>query len=187
MVSSGFMLVCIHLFLIVSYLHLRLGPNAPLLNGQFKYPYALFRFDMISFGISWDIPASPGCRIELLALLGFWWFPLKVCLNLLCFPHLGTMSEADRANGEKDNTDFDGVFEHISSFGRLQRILFFGLNAILVFAVTNQFSLLVFAFGTPGFHCVTPNVTCEEKKCCDYCKEYEFDGPYHSTVSEVWL
>lgn len=94
------------------------------------------------------------------------------------------MSEADRANGKKDNTDFDDVFEHISSFGRLQRILFFGLNAILVFAVTNQFSLLVFAFGTPGFHCVTPNVTCEEKKCCDDCKLYEFDGPYHSTVSE---
>ena len=114
-------------------------------------------------------------------------FPLKVCLNLSCFPHLGTMSEADRANGKKDNTDFDGVFEHISSFGRLQRILFFGLNAILVFAVTNQFSLLVFAFGTPGFHCVTPNVTCEEKKCCEDCKVYEFDGPYHSTVSEVSL
>jgi len=94
------------------------------------------------------------------------------------------MSEADRANGKKDNTDFDGVFEHISSFGRRQRILFFGLNTILVFAVTNQFSLLVFAFGTPGFHCVTPNVTCEEKKCCEGCKVYEFDGPYHSTVSE---
>ncbi|XP_074612948.1 organic cation transporter protein-like isoform X2 [Acropora palmata] len=94
------------------------------------------------------------------------------------------MSEADRANGKKDNTDFDGVFEHISSFGRRQRILFFGLNTILVFAVTNQFSLLVFAFGTPGFHCVTPNLTCEEKKCCEGCKVYEFDGPYHSTVSE---
>ena len=108
-----------------------------------------------------------------------------LCLNFSCLPNLGTMSDADKANGEKDNIDFDGVFEHISSFGRLQRILFFGLNAILVFAVTNQFSLLVFAFGTPGFHCVTPNVTCEEKKCCDNCKVYEFDGPYHSTVSEV--
>ncbi|KAL9982534.1 hypothetical protein ACROYT_G004588 [Oculina patagonica] len=50
--------------------------------------------------------------------------------------------------------------------------------------MANQFSLLVFGFGTPGFHCVTPNVTCDAKKCCDGCTSYEFDGPFHSTVSE---
>ncbi|KAK2572583.1 Organic cation/carnitine transporter 4 [Acropora cervicornis] len=69
--------------------------------------------------------------------------------------------------------------------GQFQRILFFGLNTILVFTVTCQFSLLVFAFGNPGFHCVTPNVTCDAKKCCDDCKAYEFNGPFHSTVSEL--
>lgn len=81
------------------------------------------------------------------------------------------------------NFEFDDVFEHLPSFGTYQRILFFGLNC-LVFAVTNQFSLLVFAFGTPGFHCVTPNVTCPAKKCCAECTSYEFDGPFHSTVTE---
>lgn len=94
------------------------------------------------------------------------------------------MAETPKSKGENDNFDFDGVFQHVPSFGRCQRFLFFGLNAILVFAVTNQFSLLVFAFGTPGFHCVTPNVTCDAKKCCGGCEAYEFDGPYHSTVSE---
>ncbi|XP_067038000.1 organic cation transporter protein-like isoform X2 [Acropora muricata] len=94
--------------------------------------------------------------------------------------HTGKMSNS----GKNDNFDFDGVFEHVSSFGRFQRILFFGLNTILVFTVTCQFSLLVFAFGNPGFHCVTPNVTCDAKKCCGDCKAYEFNGPFHSTVSE---
>ena len=99
---------------------------------------------------------------------------------MFLFP-LGKMSNS----GKNDNFDFDGVFEHVSSFGKFQRILFFGLNTILVFTVTCQFSLLVFAFGNPGFHCVTPNVTCDAKKCCDDCKAYEFSGPFHSTVSEV--
>ena len=80
--------------------------------------------------------------------------------------------------------EFDDIFEHVSSFGKYQKILYF-CTCLMVFPITNQFSLLVFGFGTPGFQCVTPNVTCEAKTCCDGCEAYEFVGPFHSTVSEV--
>ena len=32
---------------------------------------------------------------------------------------------------------------------------------------------------------MTPNVTCEDSKCCANCTEYVFDGPFTSSVSEV--
>ena len=94
------------------------------------------------------------------------------------------MAKSVKSEGEKRSYEFDNIFEHVSSFGRYQKILYF-CSCLLVFPVANQFSLLVFGFGTPGFHCVTPNVTCDPKKCCDGCTSYEFDGPFHSTVSEV--
>ncbi|KAJ7377061.1 hypothetical protein OS493_031019 [Desmophyllum pertusum] len=77
---------------------------------------------------------------------------------------------------KKRTFEFDDIFEHVSSFGRYQKLLYF-CTCLIVFPITNQFSLLVFGFGTPGFHCVTPNVTCDPKKCCDGCTSYEFDGP----------
>ena len=94
------------------------------------------------------------------------------------------MAEITKSENEKKTYEFDDIFEHVSSFGRYQKILYFGI-CLMSFPMANQFSLLVFGFGTPGFHCVTPNVTCEAKKCCDECTSYEFDGPFHSTVSEV--
>ena len=105
-------------------------------------------------------------------------------LLVLFFPFTGAMAETEKVDDKKRTFEFDDVFEHIPSFGRYQRILYFSVN-LLVFAVTNQFSALVFAFGTPGFHCVTPNITCAAKKCCDGCTSYVFDGPFRSTVSEV--
>jgi len=94
------------------------------------------------------------------------------------------MAKSAESKGERRCYEFDDIFEDVSSFGRYQKILFF-CTCLMVFPVANQFSLLVFGFGTPGFHCVTPNVTCDPKKCCDGCTSYEFDGPFHSTVSEV--
>ncbi|KAJ7388480.1 hypothetical protein OS493_037390 [Desmophyllum pertusum] len=85
---------------------------------------------------------------------------------------------------EKSTIEFDNIFGHVSSLGRYQKQLYF-FTSLLLFPVTTQFTLLVFAFGTPGFHCVTPNVTCDPKKCCDGCTSYEFDGTFHSTVSEI--
>jgi len=93
------------------------------------------------------------------------------------------MAEDSKSDDKKHTFEFDDVFEHVPSFGRYQRILYFCFH-FLVFTVTNQFSALVFAFGTPGFHCVTPNVTCAAKKCCDGCTSYVFDGPFQSTISE---
>ena len=102
------------------------------------------------------------------------------------FSFSGGMAESVKSDSEKRSYEFDNIFEHVSSFGRYQKILYF-CSCLLVFPVTNQFSLLVFGFGTPDFHCVTPNVTCDPKKCCDGCTSYEFDGPFHSTVSEVGI
>ena len=102
------------------------------------------------------------------------------------FSFSGGMAESVKSESEKRSYKFDDIFEHVSSFGRYQKILYF-CTCLIVFPVANQFSLLVFGFGTPGFHCVTPNVTCNPKKCCDRCTSYEFDGPFHSTVSEVGI
>ena len=94
------------------------------------------------------------------------------------------MADSAETDDKKRTFEFDDIFEHVSSFGKYQKIVFF-CTGLLAFPIQNQFSLLVFAFGTPGFHCVTPNVTCEAKKCCDRCMSYVFDGPFLSTVSEV--
>ena len=94
------------------------------------------------------------------------------------------MKKSLKSEGNKPSYEFDDIFEHVPSFGKYQKILFF-CTCLMVFPITNQFSLLVFGFGTPAFHCVTSNVTCDPKKCCDGCTSYEFDGPFHSTVSEV--
>ncbi|XP_001622468.2 organic cation transporter protein [Nematostella vectensis] len=80
--------------------------------------------------------------------------------------------------------EFDDVFVNlVRSFGTYQRLLVVGLNMIILPLVC-QFDSLVYALGTPGFHCETANVTCPPKQCCENCTSYVFDGPYHSTVSE---
>ncbi|KAL9982535.1 hypothetical protein ACROYT_G004589 [Oculina patagonica] len=96
------------------------------------------------------------------------------------------MAESAKSEDKKRTFVFDDIFEHVSSFGRYQKMLYF-CTCLIAFPIANQFSLLVFGFGTPGFHCVTANVTCDIKKCCDGCTSYVFDGPFHSTVSEWHL
>ena len=94
------------------------------------------------------------------------------------------MAESISSKNEKRTSEFDDIFKYVSSFGKYQKSLYF-TTYLLTFPLISQFFLLVFGFGTPGFHCVTPNVTCDPTKCCDGCTSYEFDGPFHSTVSEV--
>ncbi|XP_031557354.1 organic cation transporter protein-like [Actinia tenebrosa] len=88
-------------------------------------------------------------------------------------------SPLERSEGH----EFDDVFNHVKSFGRYQKIVYFSLH-MLIFPITTQFDALVFAFSTPNFHCETANVTCPSKKCCKGCTSYVFDGPFNSTVSE---
>lgn len=87
---------------------------------------------------------------------------------------------------EYSGREFDDVFDHVKSFGRYQVTLYV-LLSFYTFPITSQFVLLVFATGTPGFHCVTSNVTCPKKQCCEGCTSYVFDGPFNSVVSEVSL
>jgi len=96
------------------------------------------------------------------------------------------MDESISTKSERRTSEFDDIFKHVSPFGKYQKTLYF-TSYLIVFPLVSQFFLLVFGFGTPGFHCVTPNVTCDPKKCCDGCTSYEFDGPFHSTVSEVGI
>jgi len=99
----------------------------------------------------------------------------------------GVMVDGAKTDEEQRTFEFDDIFEHVSSLGKYQIFWLVFTGFVLVFPVTTQFTLLVFANGTPDFHCVTPNVTCEAKKCCKECTTYEFDGPFHSTVSEVGI
>ncbi|XP_048582191.1 organic cation transporter protein [Nematostella vectensis] len=78
---------------------------------------------------------------------------------------------------------FDDIFAHVRSFGSYQRTLWV-VFYFLMFPVCGQFVSVVFAFGTPRFHCATPNLTCSPNTCCNNCTEYEFDGPMRTTVSE---
>ena len=96
------------------------------------------------------------------------------------------MAENMSSKREKATVEFDDIFKHVSPFGKYQKVLYFS-SYLLVFPLISQFFLLVFGFGTPHFHCATPNVTCDSKQCCDGCTSYEFDGPFHSTVSEVGI
>ena len=96
------------------------------------------------------------------------------------------MAESVSSKKGKGTTEFDDIFKHVAPFGKYQKVLYFS-SYLLTFPLISQFFLLVFGFGTPDFHCLTPNVTCDPKQCCDGCTSYEFDGPFHSTVSEVGI
>ena len=80
---------------------------------------------------------------------------------------------------------YDDILTSISSFGFWQIVLYVATCSLVILPSTLQVIGLVFFAGTPRFHCVTPNVTCEENKCCTNCTEYVFDGPFTSSVSEV--
>ena len=90
----------------------------------------------------------------------------------------------DCQKSKNNGSEYDAIFNHLKSFGLYQKLLF-GLINLLVFPVQSQFAALVFAVGTPSFHCTTANVTCPVKQCCHDCKSYEFDAHFTSSVSEV--
>lgn len=80
---------------------------------------------------------------------------------------------------------FDDILTSVSSFGYWQILLYLVTCTLVIIPSTLQVIGFVFFAGTPRFHCVTPNVTCEDSKCCENCTEYVFDGPFTSSVSEV--
>ena len=80
---------------------------------------------------------------------------------------------------------FDDVLRYVGEFGWWQKFLYFSSCFVIIVSSALQMASLVFATGTPKFQCVTPNVTCDENKCCEECKNYSFDGSFTSTVTEV--
>ena len=88
---------------------------------------------------------------------------------------------------EKDSEThrIDNILRYVGEFGLWQKFLYFSSCFLVIVPSAIQIASLVFATGTPKFHCVTPNVTCEESKCCDNCTTYAFDKSFTSTVTEV--
>lgn len=93
----------------------------------------------------------------------------------------------DRMPQESDpvTNHFDDVLRYVGEFGLWQKFLYFSSCFLVIVPSALQIASLVFATGTPKFHCVTPNVTCKESKCCDDCTNYVFDDSFTSTVTEV--
>lgn len=87
---------------------------------------------------------------------------------------------------EKDSEThrIDDILRYVGEFGLWQKFLYFSSCFLVIVPSAIQIASLVFATGTPKFHCVTPNVTCEESKCCDNCTTYAFDKSFTSTVTE---
>lgn len=81
-------------------------------------------------------------------------------------------------------SNFDDILTSVSSFGYLQRIIYVATCCLVIIPSCLQVIGLVFFAGTPKFHCVTPNVSCADSKCCTNCTDYVFDGPFTSSVSE---
>jgi len=79
---------------------------------------------------------------------------------------------------------FDDILRYVGEFGWWQKFLYFSSCFVIIVSSALQMVSLVFATGTPKFQCVTPNVTCDENKCCEECKNYSFDGSFTSTVTE---
>lgn len=88
------------------------------------------------------------------------------------------------SQAKKTTANFDEILTSISAFGRWQIFLYVATCSLVIIPSTLQVIGIVFFSGTPRFHCVTPNVTCEDSKCCPNCTEYVFDGPFTSSVSE---
>lgn len=79
---------------------------------------------------------------------------------------------------------FDDILRYVGEFGLWQKFLYFSSCFFVIVSSAIQIASLVFATGTPKFHCVTPNVTCDENKCCAECTSYAFDQSFTSTVTE---
>ena len=80
---------------------------------------------------------------------------------------------------------FEDILRYVGEFGLWQKFLYFSSCFLIIVSSAIQIASLVFATGTPKFHCVTPNVTCDENKCCAECTSYAFDQSFTSTVTEV--
>ena len=80
---------------------------------------------------------------------------------------------------------FDDILRYVGEFGLWQKFLYFSSCFLVIVSSAIQIASLVFATGTPKFHCTTPNVTCDENKCCAECTSYAFDQSFTSTVTEV--
>ena len=86
---------------------------------------------------------------------------------------------------ERVTQHFDDILRYVGEFGLWQKFLYFSSCFLVIVSSAIQIASLVFATGTPKFNCVTPNVTCDENKCCDGCTSYKFQESFTSSVTEV--
>lgn len=100
-------------------------------------------------------------------------------VNVLCDLSCSMTDEKDSSH------QFDDIIKTVCEFGRWQKFIYFTTCALVIVPSGIHIAGMYFITGTPKFHCVTPNTTCLENKCCDNCTEYAFDGPFISTATEV--
>lgn len=96
------------------------------------------------------------------------------------------LSSMANSMAESKRTKFDDVFQHLNSLGCYQHFVYWAYSCLKI-PMVFQFSSLIFAYGTPKFECVSPNVTCPINKCCQNCTSYAFDKTFVSAVSQVCL
>lgn len=111
----------------------------------------------------------------------------KYLCNQSSFTEFQTRNQSAMSGERLSISNFDDVLTSVSSFGYWQKIIYVATCCLVIIPSTLQVIGLVFFAGTPRFHCVTPNVTCADSKCCTNCTDYVFDGPFTSSVSEVSL
>lgn len=111
----------------------------------------------------------------------------KYLCNQSSFNEFQTRNQSAMSGERPSISNFDDVLTSVSSFGYWQKIIYVATCCLVIIPSSLQVIGLVFFAGTPRFHCVTPNVTCADSKCCTNCTDYVFDGPFTSSVSEVSL
>ena len=92
--------------------------------------------------------------------------------------------------------EFDDILRELGEFGRYQKILYFS-TCLMIIPTALQIFILVFATGSPNFHCedfdahnrtvidANKSAAVEPNTCYKHCSSYSFDGPFTSIVSEV--
>lgn len=95
--------------------------------------------------------------------------------------------ESTKKDKENKIYEFDDLLRLTGGFGRYQVALYAFLCLISI-PTGAQLLIQVFYAASPRFSCVSmpENETCHPGKCCPSCQKYDFQGPFTSTVSEVY-
>lgn len=98
-------------------------------------------------------------------------------------------SKMQSLKSAKKSYEFDDLLSMVGGFGRYTFLLY-GFMCVMSLPIGLQQLVQVFYGATPkNFNCVPAssqgNNTCQARKCCVDCTDYEFSGRLTSAVTEV--